>query len=451
MKYVAVVLFLILFLGACSADDPSTALERLAETDIDTYGLTGLSREVLIDKSLGNCPVDEIKIPGEGAHAAGSTGGLFTLPFPVHVSTVSNDVYLVGEDIFRAASPSLTHPSAILIVDDFDQDLNPGVYLPDARGDGSHGSLVFNHTLALLSTLNPMGNPARQLDPFLVEEPAPEMPFKFAPFNLPLVTFPKLGVTVAAVDTNDFDTDVIAGRIAATIHTLSQRGISRFAVNLSFGLVPCSVLADFGAVEEEVLTFEAYRDAVLRKNELDVARFEEELTRILTMSVGDAPLRQLSGFDPRAFGKVERIAYLASAGNYKMDYSLYPGRWSGFASVSASVLKTQLVKRTLRLLKPYQKDPTYSNTGEVLLPGGYYQFTHYDAKQQRWVSDPNLGFAGTSFAAPVLSVFTALDYTNRTPRCKVARHGGTPLAFYDPATPAPPLNQPLEDALNNYC
>ena len=450
----AAIFLLVLSLVACSLGEPLVTLaeEESLSAEIDPGVLTGLFREVLIEEDMGNCPIDEFKVPGEGVRLKGGTGGFLTAFTPM-----PGDVYAAGQHVANLASPSFTDRSAILIVDDFDQDLNPGVYLPDAGGGGSHGALVFNHTLALLSTLNPIGNPARQIDPFTVNEPAPEMPFEFEAFGLPSVTFPKLGVTVAAVDTDDFNTDAIAGRIAATIHALSQGGVSRFAVNLSFGLVPCSVLEDFGAAKDEFSTFEAYRDAILRKNGYDphspkVERFRKELTQILTVSVGGAPLRQLSQFGPNAFGKVERIAYLASAGNYKMEDSLYPGRWAEFASVSASVLETRSIKKnTPYLLKTRNKDYTYSNTGEVLLPGGYYQFTRYDAKQGRWVSNPKLGFAGTSFAAPMLSVFTALDYTSHTPRCKVARHGGTPLAFYDPATSAPPLNQPLEDALNVYC
>ena len=450
MKHIAVVLFLSLSLSACAVDDPSVAVEQqIAETEIDASRLVSLSREMLIDEGLGNCPINEIKIPGEGLRAAGSSGGLFTSPFTFN--TVPDDLYKVVKDTINLASPAFNQPTAILIVDDFDgMGLSqPGTYLPDARGNGSHGALVLNHTLALLNTFDPIGDPAKQLGNALpVYDPAPDIPFDFRPLNVPLVEFPNFGITVAAVDTQDFDTDIIAGRIAATLHTLSQRGISRFAINLSFGLVPCSVLEDFEEVKKRYPTFEAYRDAILNANRLDVTRFREELAQILTTPVGQLPLRQLAQLDPEDyFPRTNMVAYLASAGNYKMDHSLYPGYWPEFASVSAADLSTWQAPNVYP-----SKDYTYSNTGEVLLPGGYYQFTHYDPSVGDWVSERDIAFAGTSFAAPVLSVFTALDYTGRAPRCPAAYGRGTPLAFYDTDQRGkPPLNVSLEDAITQNC
>ena len=282
--------------------------------------------------------------------------------------------------------------------------------------------------------------------------PVKNVTFAFAPLDVTVAAFPNLGITVVAVDTEDFDTDVIAGRIAATLQLLaseqgvkrSEQGVKRFAVNLSFGLVPCSVLEDFRANKEEYATFEAYQEAVLKANNLDATQFRGELVSLLTTPVGSDPLRVLAGQDPENFGGATAIAYLAAAGNYRMDRSLYPGYWSGFASTSAENLSGPAGV----------KDSAYSNTGEVLLPGGFYQLSLYDPATRTWTTAPDISVAGTSFAAPVLSVFTALDYTNFVPRCSFVRGQGTPLAFYDtdqPKRAVPTLDEPLERAVKTYC
>ena len=271
-------------------------------------------------------------------------------------------------------------------------------------------------------------------------------PFNFVPFSVHVTEFPNLNLTVAAVDTEDFDTSIIAGRIAATIDTLAQRSISRFAVNLSFGLVPCSVLEDFGAVKERYPTLEAYRDAILGKNGYSkVASFREELEQLLVSPVGAKPLQRLAQLDPNDFFEAEAVAYLASAGNYSMGYSLYPGAWPEFASVSAS----DMSRRPTDPLNYSHRD-TYSNAGEILLPGGYYEFNLY-YHGRGWKPMPGLAFAGTSFAAPVLSVFTALDFTSYAPRCPVTSDYITPLAFHHTYGVKSWQDVMLPDATSNFC
>ena len=444
---------------------------------------------------MGNCPINEFDIPGEGLRLQGSIGGLAVEPFPANrkpggVARVSQYVTaLAFSDLDHLLDPD--HPldleelpapeqrSAILVVDDF----NGGVYSPEpgalrelvdgligiddpseraarqeelldsleANGELSHGALIFNHTLALLNVLDPDSQTDNESVLF-VDTPAPRTPFDFVPLDVVFVEFEGRGVLVAAVDTEDFNTDIIAGRIAATIHALAeQERISRFAVNLSFGLVPCSVLEDFQVSKEEregeeVLTFENYLNEVLNANNLDAERFRKELAALLSIPVGTAPLRELAQTAPETFGGVEAIAYLAAAGNYghvMEGYSLYPGYWPEFVSVSAADLNWDW-------LELYQnKKEGYSNTGEVLLPGGFYQFTLAGE-----FSIPGVSVAGTSFAAPAASVFTALDYTNDVPRCRFFQDRGTPLAFLDtdnPPKPLPLVNVPLWGALEAYC
>ena len=204
--------------------------------------------------------------------------------------------------------------------------------------------------------------------------------------------------------------------------------------------MPCSVLTDIKASRQPDLTFEDYQQEVLDENRLD-AEFRDDLVNILTTPVGTDPL--LTGVDanPEQLNGVD-VSYLAAAGNYGLPYSLFPGYWSEFVAVSASAT-----------LDAQVKDANYSNTGEVLMMGGYYTLTAYDPRTETFVDYPNIRIAGTSFAAPALSVFTALDFTNEPPGCRP--NPVSPLAFFktDPpvTVPLPELDLPLEGAVNLYC
>ena len=414
--------------------------------------LKGISTEQLINERTGNCPSNEFEIPGQGARLKGGIGGLAVAPYPE--GNTPGSVSSVSKSINTLASPTFAQPSAILVIDDFNGELGsvPGVYFPDQAGlndllglpedpderarqqeivmNGleanrqlSHGALVFNHTLALLNVLDQ------------------DMSFDTLGDTL-FAEFPNLGIRVFAVDTEDFNTGVIAGRAFATLRDAAREfGISRFAVNLSFGLVPCSVREDFRASKENApaLTFEEYVNFVLAANGL-AERFREELASLLTTPLDDDPLL---GLAQEGLGSSTMITYAAAAGNYRHAWSLAPGYWPEFVSVSAENLSGPAGV----------KDLAYSNTGEVLLPGGYFELTFYDLANDTWVTYPDISVAGTSFAAPVLSVFTALDYSNSTPRCVPTPP--SPLAFFntDPpiSTPLPKLNEPLARALQAYC
>ena len=435
------------------------AMEELQDALERRGGLLGLSTEQLIDESAGNCPNNEFEIPGQGAHAKGGIGGLAVAPYPT--ASTPGDATSAAYYIREQAQPDFVVTSAILVVDDFNGDFSDGVYFPDrdglenlrmlpeqgpderardqeemmdeleARGQLSHGALVFNHTLALLSVFDQNVG----IRTLRVDTPASGVPSAFEPLDVMLAEFPYLGITVAAVDTEDFDTAVIAGRIAATLRALTaDQGVTRFAINLSFGLVPCSVREDFRAAKEEfpTLTFELYVEEVLKANRIQ--GFREQLVSLLTTPIENDPLLALAEDEENLDVELPReregpimITYLASAGNYGHDWSLAPGYWSEFVSVSAS-----------NLSGIFDKADDYSNRGEVLLPGGFFKLTFYDPANRTWVTYPDISVAGTSFAAPVLSVYTALDFTNGTPRCTPTPL--SPLAYFNTD---PPVSKPL--------
>lgn len=421
----------------------------------------------LFDPTEGNCPINEFDIPGEGLRIQGTTGGL-VVGWSGFVQTASE----AAQGVARLSRFAGGARSAILVVDDFGGNTHPlGVY--DIRPEVaeelatvapsdleahigrleeseqiSHGALVRGHILDMLGALTEPGSKMVESE-LQVQDPSLGFEAPFTPFKARVVDVPDLGIEVVAIDTDGFDTEVIAGRIAASIQVLHDR-VQRIAVNLSFGIVPCSVLENFEAAAERFPTFEEYQQAVLHANPHDDSgpnggltpdEFEAQLLEAIVTPLGGDPLY---GLTERFLGKA-RVVYLAAAGNYAMDYALYPARWHPFVSIGASHDGEGDV------FDQGSPKASYANTGEVLLPGGFYQLRVSDA--DGWFGAPGVGFAGTSFAAPVASAFTALDLRSAAPRCPPTSDGRSPLAFFDPAAPAPhpPLDVPLGDAVGHYC
>jgi hypothetical protein len=113
------------------------------------------------------------------------------------------------------------------------------------------------------------------------------------------------------------------------------------------------------------------------------------------------------------------IVPVASAGNFKQRKPFYPARWPEVISVSANE------GDNLRFW-------AHSNDGDISVPGAWFLFD--DGKYR----------AGTSFAAPVVSMLIAIDLTQTAPQCTI--RGNTPTlahGAYD--------NQLLADAVAQFC
>jgi hypothetical protein len=86
------------------------------------------------------------------------------------------------------------------------------------------------------------------------------------------------------------------------------------------------------------------------------------------------------------------IIPVAAAGNFKWKNPFFPARWGEVLSVSA--MEGEDVARW-----------SHSNNGDVSVPGAWYLF---DDENYR---------AGTSLAAPAVSMMVAVDLTQDTPIC----------------------------------
>jgi Subtilase family len=395
---------LLTLLTACTStiEEP---LEALANP------LFGLSGTLLIQPDQGNCPVDELQIPGEKPRLNGSTGGLAVLNAPYENQPTSL-TYPTGTGQYVQKVAALygapTRNTGILVVDDFQGGpftLNQAVYDlqnesfptddPIARAEAlqarldelqeaglvAHGPFVFNHINALLV--------AAGYTRISVGEAITGLA-RFRHTN-------GTRIYVKAVDIEDFDTSVIAQRVSQGLNALRRAPyfVSNIAVNMSFAVVPCSVLFDFDA--SDLPTFESYIDALLDSNPGSTLA---QIRRAIITPVSPDPLYNLiSGtlFQPST-------VYIAAAGNYSLTFPMFPAAWPEVISIASHDVGSSGIA-------------TFSNRGEVMITGGWFRLTNPAGINGLMTNAPRVVYQGTSFSAPAAAVFTAIDLASSPPRC----------------------------------
>ncbi|KXK53408.1 MAG: putative serine protease [Chloroflexi bacterium OLB13] len=328
-----------------------------------------------------------------------------------------------------------TEPVAILVIDDFSSD-----------GAGelpmSHGWLVWQVFEHLIGQL--------------------------APDTAALITLQQVNIA----DEAGYRSDLIVPELRTAVSELSERGIGRFVLNMSFVFIPCtdrelgfdfadftnarrdntrlslvehiggdpdyvrSILEDarVGYIDESGLTSldqESPRGSELLQSRLDPQ--DVEIPPTPERAVPEFRSRDLSVLklfnntalqsDPlRDYLREIRdviIVPVASSGNFKQRQPFYPARWPEVISVSANE------GDDLRFW-------LHSNNGDVSVPGAWFLF------------DDAVFRAGTSFAAPVVSLLIALDLTQTEPTCQ--SRGNVPALAHGAFD-----NTLLADAVGQFC
>jgi hypothetical protein len=483
--------------------------------------LTPLTPGLTFEGETQNCAANEFTLPGQGLHALGS--GLHALGSGLHALGSVGGLFLLGDVVdpgnppgirlfepkdaaelvlgILPADPEALRSSAILVVDDFGPwppvfDLgpaltgfdgtpqaNPSLAESEAFLDGlvsgggfSHGALVLDQTLRMVEAAG-----------FVSE---------FGGFGSLRIFRHADGngfLVVAAVNTNQLDTEVIATQIDNALRVIRYYSeldafdgfdVRRFAINMSFVIVPCAVLADFDASGLD--DFEAYARALGEENgvAVEVEEFYDELVAVLLTPLeldGEPLLEQISscangyagqnpfetpdgenqGGDewewpylpwdlyyldfefatlvqyPEEFIYADipdwgcdqfgaSVVYVGATGNFGLPYPMYPAAWPmvvGAASQDADTPEGFTDTKS-----------SFSNSGEVMAPGALYQLVRSDTAAQA------IAYAGTSFAAPVVTFLTALDQMMDAPTCTLDTTSKLTFAADD-------ANVPLEDAV----
>lgn len=453
--------------------------------------------------TVENCPVDEFTMPGQGLRALGS--GLRALGSGLRALGSVGGLFLIapgggqpsgdGQDL-RLEDPTLTgswtgaiadvqfpnDDGAILVVDDFAAKNGTGLVF-DIGGayltlagitDGQDlqdavettSSTPFSHGALVMHQLGQMLEGAG----FGLADHSADMSFRIYERGLydGDYQYGTARIVLAGVDTSGYDTDVIAERTARATHALEYlytnvedaSAIPTLAINMSFAIVPCGVLDDFNA--SNFPDFESYVAALGADNDV-AAQFDAQLEQLVLTPTdpGADPINTglLSGscdesfygedFPPIDYGGDDPFGVwndlvtsdvavqgpyctssriiVASSGNFGLSFPLYPAAFPSIVSASA---QSAIVPDGYSTAKSW-----FANDGEVMAPGALYVLGSDGTN--------SLAYAGTSFSAPVVTLFTALDQTRDPPRCAL---GTTSKLAHGTANDAA-----LPDAANTYC
>ena len=409
-----------------------------------------------------NTPGQGYRMSGSGYRMSGSTGGLTTLP-PEYTYTKGR--YRWGSVASRPAatlSPAQSgaelirtlgraggnldaaYDSAVVVVDDFGKDayfLNDHVYrFQDVYGDTlttplfemlvtkqllSHGAVVLNHVNAVIYGTS-------MYDLLNVEKT--EVIWKHRQSGALLV--------VKAVNTYGFDTDYVAVETSKALNELQNNyGILKGSVNMSFAVVPCDTVDNFIQYRDYFDNFWEYLEALADVNNV-VTSLHEELFQAVTTPFKDDALHRFIGKQSDVNSEKRGYVYVASSGNFSMPYQMYPAAWEEVVGVSASSED-----------EPFNR-AFFSNDGEVMDKGAWFELLNFKDLVNGSRVSPQLFYAGTSFSAPNVSVFSAVDMSLNNPVCGF--NGSRPYLAYasDPQLTNRPIaaqNLFLSDALASLC
>ena len=205
-------------------------------------------------------------------------------------------------------------------------------------------------------------------------------------------------VNIAAGGSGNYKTNTIAKEVEKAINELKKEGVERIVLNMSFVIVPCQdgsfshtdFVNSHRADPTKAIVTDLGNDgaaALLRKPKEGLDPLHDLIIKLNGQSTAD-------GFAVMAIG---------AAGNFGEDEPFYPAGWPEVISVSAS--EGNLSQAQLW---------AYSNGGEIMTPGAWY------------LLEDGYYRAGTSFAAPVMSVVAGLYLSHETVPCSFTA-GNAPL------------------------
>jgi len=390
---------------------------------------------------------------GAGLQAVGAVGGLFSAPAESFNSTLHYQSPADTALLFAGALAGAdSHGVVLLVVDDFG---TPGTFeLPTSLLDGdgdllalaesgavTHGAVVLHHLRQLAEAH--FGGEAGSENNGSTDEPYFEYQMSEGPY-----------LVIQAVNVAGLNTDEVPGAIRDAMSFLGGQGEGegaghqRVVVNMSFTAVPCTVLGDYST--SGLPTFESYVEALRVHNNVSIYSLET-LQDLISALDHDALLTYLEcpfgvgdslcdGSDPEDYTAspiVERIIHVGASGNYGNDYALLPAAMPSVVSVGSQDILVGGLSETRS---------GYSNAAGVLAPGGLFLLSD---------GDNTTVYAGTSFAAPVVSLLLALDQMKSSPRWPGGGFDSegklVPHCWASDETSVLPLNLRFDVALNKDC
>ncbi len=386
-----------------------------SELDSQAVSLTGLkwvtdSKKTFTapppnDPGRYNCVTTEFDIPGQGARVAGSTGGLTYTAFATNATAGTVGLSLTN-NLLSSFSPTQT--TEILIVDDFGASsslaykLPSDIFAPGATSstletairDGklTHGALVMRHAndallgSGLYSVLSQTNNGSRTI-------------YKDAQKKSTTLTVTAVNTRLAnqAVISNTTRTKITTGDLYTILYKTLKDAPRSMVINMSFVLTPCEVYEDF--VVSGAKTLEEYVERLVVANGrtsnnnglVDTSTEFEFINAIIeSTNLGNDPLKKLIDLFARTH------IFVGASGNYGLPTAMYPAKWAGVVNVTGSSFDNQNTRAT-----------SIFNAGEVMSVGSLFRLNPLSN------SGKALYYFGTSYAAPSVSVFSALDLAGK--------------------------------------
>lgn len=412
-------------------------------------GVLGMASEGdPLEESAGNCSSNEFYRPGQGLQAVGAglqavgaglqavgaVGGLFVADSDKVSGLVTSNHTVAAQLLAGMPAGNNKYYAAILVVDDFE----PGSFgLPATLLDGtdldvgdldellatgalSHGSLVLHQARQLAAAATGDSKAKSSAGGSTTEYKAAK----------------GTRLLVQAVNARGMDTGDLADAIRAAVIALPDE-YRRVVVNMSFAIVPCTVTEDFGVVmgTGSIPTFEEYVASLLEVNAI-APMYLDELGELVSLPVELAddpfftylacPLAVTANGQTRCDGKVgknlpivDSLVHVAASGNFGNEYALYPAALSTVISVGSLDVTPN----------GYAGQPSsFSNAATVLAPGALYQLAGKQTQQ--------IVYAGTSFSAPVVSLFVALDQMRQPPSFGAGTLATYPITVHSMASTA---------------
>lgn len=461
LRYISLIL-MVGVLSACSFQhSPNFQSNALGRSIPPQYlsKLKGLSVPLLYPngQEFDNCSFDQQSLPEQKMLVRGSNGG-YALATPklsqrsIWAETLGTDIQ---KSFFSNALPD--RDTAILIADNFGNDvytLGEKMYnlsswdetvlaKQEQLGNLSHGAMVMNHINALLLGSGQY-TPSR--------------------FNKNTVIWtaasknkPSRRIVVVGVNTSLSNTHVISDRIKRTFTDLRNNvtfdGPS--IINMSFGIMPCEILMDFEKSKgqkfstspsktQSVESFQDYMAALYWQNQSLAANYDALVHDVIeSANLPNDPLLKLIQ-DP-AQGATRHV-YVASAGNFGLDIPIYPASWKEAISVGGSSFDDPKHRAVIENPPGSNQFEPLFNNAEIMDVGASFVLTNPANLNGQHKTKQPFFYAGTSFSAPTISVFSALDLAS-TRRCANGR-GKSKLAHG-----VEDLNLQLQQVVGNasYC
>ena len=424
MKKISFIIVALLVFSACTprvdvdlskiiqGEDPTVSIN---DVEIEPDVLTAIRSGPLIDENLGSCILSEFRLNPQPFRVHGSPFRVMGSPFRVMGS--NNEIMVngvpallpstLGQDFQTTLADfvdgNVQEDVGIVVLDDFGEatyfldkvmfeveELLPEMLIEfETQGFSSHGALVMNHMNGVLEGLGT---------------------FELTSVDVGTVTWQhkdtgKKLVIKAAVP-NDFETGEVAAALRDAIASLRAEGVNTIVTNMSFIILPCSIVKDF--VVQKIIypslfdylatVVEDNVRAVMNRQNIPAILTNEVAEQVSTLVIDALKPVDTEG-DPLRLAMLAEpnVLFVGAAGNFGRDVAAYPAAWDEVLAVSAS-------------LSGEKAD--FSNTGDVMVAGAWFQLGNPAGLNGDGLPSSSVVYAGTSFAAPAVSVFSALDLAN---------------------------------------